>query len=252
MKKLSVYLKRVGIGVSLCALLLSASPQQAEAASASQVREAQRIMTKLGLPTGPVDGIMGPQTRRGLCAFRYISGQTVTRSATISATMMKNLRDYNKKYSSIRQVPEKRNNKGEYMLAHKTCQVIFHANKGKFTRAMPMSSGDSRKGKDTPNGTYTLHNTRRGWHCSNLYPESCRTESTGRFANKTHGNYGNMYNMRWMGKGGLYVHGSMRVPTHPGSAGCIRMNPKDSDWMWDNVGNNGRIPLYVVGNYKWN
>lgn len=255
-RQLSKFTKVAVIVLAVIAILI---PQQASAASSSQIREAQKIMTKFGLPTGPVDGLMGPQTQRGLCAFRYISGLTVDRRSALTVSTMNKLREYNKKYTSLKQIPDRKSYNGEYMVAQKTCQVLFHINKGKFNKAMAMSSGIKTRagGIETPNkprnanrSYFILGNTQRGWHCSNQYPESCRHEKAGRFSHIS--SYGNMYNIRWMNDGGLYVHGSMRVPTRPGSAGCIRVSTKDSDWMWDHVGNNGAIRLYVEGKYNWN
>lgn len=255
LKRFSTYFKMLVVALAIVGLVI---PQSAEAAAAKQIREAQTIMTKFGLPTGPVDGLMGPQTQRGLCAFRYISGMTVTRSSKIDAKTLKTLREYNKKYKSLKQVSDRKSYNGEYMVAQKTCQVLFHINKGKFNKAMAMSSGIKTRagGIETPNKPrysnqkyYTLGNTVRGWHCSNQFPESCRHEKAGRFANMS--SYGNMYNIRSMNDGGLFVHGSTRVPTFPGSAGCIRVTTKDSDWMWDHVGNKGSIHLYVEGRYNW-
>jgi len=250
-------MKRIGIAKIFiaAAIVLSISlPQSVSAATTTQIREAQTIMTKFGLPAGPIDGLMGPQTQRGLCAFRYISGMTVSRSATLDSTLLGKLRQYNTDYSSLKQISDRKTYTGEYMVAQKTCQVLFHIINGKFNKVMPMSSGNPDVGIETPNKPrnadrdyFILGNTQRGWHCSTEYPESCRTETAGRFAYIS--DYGNMYNMRWMNDGGLYVHGSMRVPTYPGSAGCIRVTPTDSDWMWDNVGNNGSIRLYVEGKY---
>lgn len=254
-RQLSRFTKIAIIALAIGAILI---PQQASASSASQIREAQRVMAKFGLPTGSIDGIMGPQTQRGLCAFRYISGMKVTRSAKINSKTMKKLRDYNKQYKSLKQISDRKSYNGEYMVAQKTCQVLFHVDKGKFNRAMPMSSGIKTRagGIETPNkprnanrSYFILGNTQRGWSCSNQYPESCRHEKAGKFSNIS--SYGNMYNMRWMNDGGLYLHGSMRVPTQPGSAGCIRVTTKDSDWMWNHVGNDGAIRLYVEGRYNW-
>lgn len=258
MKIRTTFKKGIKITVLALAIVGLAIPaQNVEAATTAEVREAQTIMTKFGLPTGPVDGYMGPQTQRGLCAFRYISGMTVSRSSTIDSTLMNKLRQYDSQYSSLQQVPTRKNLSQEHMVAQKTCQVMFHAMNGKFTKAMAMSTGSDSVGIETPNeprysdqSYYTLGGTNRGWHCSNQYPDSCRTETAGRFSYIS--DYGNMYNIRWMHDGGLYVHGSMRVPTYPGSAGCIRVSPADSDWMWDNVGNYGSIRLYVEGAYNWN
>lgn len=210
----------------------------------SDVREAQTIMTKFGLPTGPIDGIWGPQTARGICAFRMISGLPVSRKA-INSNDMSALRNFNAHYATISQIPAPNKNVSSYLDLNKTCQVMAYVEGNQYQRVMPVSTGKS--GYDTlKRPSYTVDNTTRGWHCSSQYPESCANMSSGRFANIS--SYGNMYNRRHV-TGGIYVHGSTSVPTAPVSHGCIRVTTTDSDWMYDYVGNAGDVTLFVSGSY---
>lgn len=235
-------MKKAKFFVAVVAFLVAILPVGSAAAqSSSSVANAQRIMTKFGIPTGPVDGLSGSQTSRGLCIFRYMSGLSVSRSNLDSATYTK-LKQYDAAYTSLRQIRAK--STSEYLVAHQTCQAMVYARSGYYQRVMAISTGIP--GHTTPSGSYALGYTQKGWSCSTLYPESCTKQTTGRFAYIS--NYGNMYNMRQV-TGPIYVHGSTSVPTYPASHGCIRVTVSDSDWMYDNVGNSAKPTIYVLGAY---
>jgi lipoprotein-anchoring transpeptidase ErfK/SrfK len=224
-------------------VLAGTVPQPTSAASAT-TKEAQLILTKFGMPVGAVDGVWGSQTARGLCAFRIVVGATASRNG-ISSSTMTTLRNYNKKYSKLQSIPAAtRSGKTTYMYANQTCQAMLYVKGGKYQKAIAISTGKgTTKDDTTPNDTYTMGNTSRGWYCSGQYPESCKKQTTGRFV--TISNFGNMYNRRHV-VNGVYVHGSTSVPTYPASAGCIRVSTKDSDWMYDNVNS---MPIIVAGKY---
>lgn len=227
------------ITLVLAAFAPSATVQAVEASSS--VANAQRIMTKFGIPAGPVDGLSGAQTSRGLCIFRYMAGLSVTRN-NLDSTTYTYLKNYDAKYSSISKIPAR--SSSEYLVAHETCQAMTYASGGYYKRIMAISTGVS--GHGTPNGSYSLGYTQKGWACSTLYPESCRKHTEGKFAYIS--NYGNMYNIRQV-TGPIYVHGSTEVPTYPTSHGCIRVTVSDSDWMYANVGNGARPTITVTGAY---
>lgn len=210
----------------------------------SDVYEAQSIMTQFGIPTGPTDGLWGKQTARGICAFRSIAGLPVNRKA-INGKDMVALRNFKSQYTSIEQIAAPpRDGSGTYLVADKTCQVMIYVEGGRYAKVMAISTGKS--GSDTRVGSFPLGGTQRGWHCSGSYPETCATQTAGRFTPMS--DFGNMYNIRHV-YGGVYVHGSTSVPPYPASHGCIRVTTADSDWMFDRVGNNGRPTLHIVGQY---
>lgn len=220
-------------------------PQPTSAASAT-TKEAQRILSKFGMPVGAIDGVWGSQTARGLCAFRIVVGATPSRNG-ISSSTMTTLRKYNKKYSKLSSIPAAtRSGRTTYMYASQTCQAMLYVKGGRYQKAMAISTGKgTRSDNKTPNSKtyFTMGNTSRGWSCSTQYPESCKKQTTGRFV--TVSNYGNMYNKRHV-VNGVYVHGSTSVPTYPASAGCIRVTVKDSDWMYANVNS---MPIFIAGRY---
>ncbi len=244
-------------GAIVASIMFAATMFSGQAAAQTvNVADAQRIMTELGIPAGPADGKWGPQTARGLCAFRSIAGLGGGRGGITQVDMQK-LVTYDS-YTTLRQIKApKRNNVGTYLVADKTCQTMTYVENEAYIKVMPISTG--KPGKDTPSGVFTLGSTQKGWSCSSLYPD-CAPQTTGRFAKKKNNVpvpvKGNMYNKRQVisSKGqpktsAIYVHGSTSVPTSPASHGCIRVTVSDSDWMYDNVGNKGKVSLHVVGAY---
>lgn len=158
-------------------------------------------------------------------------------------SLLSKLRSYDKQYASLGQIPApKRGGESTYLYVHEKCQVMLYAENGHYKRVMAVSTGKAGKRTETPNVTKRLGYTNRGWSCSTLWPESCRTHTEGRFANIS--DYGNMYNKRGV-IGNILVHGSTFVPTYPDSHGCIRVTVKDADWMYDHVGN-GQKPLIII------
>lgn len=229
---------------SVFALGSVAPAHAATAASSAKIKEAQTIMTKFNLPTGTIDGQFGPNTARGLCSFRQVSNQKWSRSSLTDA-QLKKLRAYDAKYAKLSDIPApKKDGKSTYVLVNQTCQTLTYVEGGYYKRVMTASTG--MKGHTTKEGEYSLGGTKRGWHCSTIYPESCATHTEGRFS--TVEDYGNMYNKRHV-YGAVFVHGSTSVPTYPASHGCIRVTPANSDWMYDNVGNNGPVPIIIDGKY---
>jgi lipoprotein-anchoring transpeptidase ErfK/SrfK len=210
--------------------------------AAAQVREAQTIAKKFGLPVGVADGVNGPQTARGMCAFRSIAGLTASRAAVDAPTLSK-LRSYNTRYASLTGIAAPAlSGRTTYLIVNKTCQSMVFVKNGFYRAVMPVSTG--MPGHDTPVGSYTLGGTQKGWQCSTLYPESCNKQSTGRFVSVS--SKGNMYNPREL-RGAIFLHGSTSVPTYPASHGCVRVTVATSDWMFDNV--DAALPLRIVGTY---
>ena len=68
------------------------------------MKEAQAILTSFGIPAGSVDGLFGPETGRGLCAFRRIAGLPVSRGPLDTKTLTA-LRTYDRTYPTLRDIP---------------------------------------------------------------------------------------------------------------------------------------------------
>lgn len=242
MKKMFI-LSMLVLGLVISPLYTATS----EAAYSSSVYNSQKIMSKFAIPTGPIDGNLGPQTRRGLCIFRYMSGLSVSLK-TLDSTTYSKLKSYNTTYSSLSTIPARMSTStNQILVAHETCQAMTFSKKaanGKHYYAKVMAISTGVTGHGTPNGTYSLNKTKLGWSCSTTYNTTCKTQTTGKYL--SHGSYGNMYNYRWFNSSKYGIHGSTSVPTYPASHGCVRVTVSDSDWMYANVGNGSIVPKLVV------
>lgn len=234
--------------IVLAVVVATIAPAQAiNVQSKSTLRATQQKLKDFGINPGPIDGIYGPKTGRALCTFRWISGMDVHRDNLDTDTYQK-INEHTNQYGYITNVPAGQF-KGEdtYIYVNKTCQTMIYVEHQKIRRVINVSTG--KKGHETPDTVRRLGGTQKGWHCSTLYPESCRTQHTG--MNKKYSDVGNMYNKRYV-MGAIYLHGSTSVPTYPASHGCIRVSVWDSDWMYKHVGNRdtgGRPWIYIGGSY---
>jgi hypothetical protein len=248
---------RFGATALTLALFLGMLSAPKASAYSQQILDAQRIINSLAIPVGPLDGLNGPNTAQGYCGFRMLAGLPVSRANLDTATWQK-LQEYkaayggsSDAYANLHATPKKSlNGKSTYLLVDQTCQLMQYVYQGTVWAVIPVSTG--RPGLDTPNGSYTLGPTVRGWSCSTIYPETCYLQKNGEFVNFKGAdgivrNKGNMYNKRGFLAGGFYVHGSNTVPTSPQSGGCIRVSVPMADWLYHSVPSG--VPLYVTGKY---
>ncbi len=179
------------------------------------LREAQRLLTDLGYPAGPVDGIDGAQTRRGLCAWRQLEGLPVSRQP-LQPGELEALRAT----TGLPAAPA-----GRGVTVDKTCQVVYYRQDGVWRFVHTASTGADGLPRT---GSYEIQRTREGWHTSTLYPAPDP----------------NMYNTLYF-HGAIAIHGSNNVPTDPASAGCVRVTPPAADQLFADL----RIgdPVEVIG-----
>ena len=224
----------------------------------STVRDVQRILQGLSIPTGPVDGFWGAQTAQGLCTFRQLAGLPVSRQG-INEDDLDRLLTYDAAYAQLWQIPApERMGRSTYLLASLTCQTMLYVQDGHYSRVFRISSGNAEY--PTPAGRYVLGSTWPGWSCSTLFPDACYNRPYGMNAliewdeesedpNPAFSQFGNMYNKRSF-LGSYMLHGSAFVPTYPASHGCVRMTIADSDWMYRNLTTRGGVIAFeVVGGY---
>jgi uncharacterized protein YabE (DUF348 family)/lipoprotein-anchoring transpeptidase ErfK/SrfK len=185
--------------------------------AAGPVREAQRLLADLGYPVGPVDGVDGAQTRRGLCAWRRLEGHDVSRG-TLRPGELEALR-------ATSALPAASSGRG--VAVDRTCQVVYHRQEGRWQHVHHASTGADGLPRE---GSYVIGRTRAGWHTSTLYPAPAP----------------NMYNSLYF-HGSIAIHGSDHVPPHPASAGCVRVTPQAADQLFGDL----RIgdPVRVTGSY---
>ena len=185
---------------------------------ASPVREAQQLLAGLGYPVGPVDGADGAQTRRSLCAWRRLEGRDVSRQG-IQPGELEALR-------ATSGLPAA-SAAGRGVTVDRTCQALYYRQDGRWRHVHAVSTGAD--GLPAP-GSYTIQRTRPGWHTSTLYPSA----------------QPNMYNSLYF-HGAIAIHGSHHVPTHPASAGCVRVTPRAADQLFASLGVGD--PVRVIGTY---
>jgi len=189
----------------------------AEASTSSNVRDAQTRLQQLGYPAGTVDGIDGPQTRRGLCAWRRLEGRTAHRGPLASGEL--------KALRNTKGLPTTGSGRG--VTVDKTCQTVYYRQAGRWQKVMRASTGSDGLPRV---GSYKIERTRAGWHTSTLYPAPSP----------------NMYNTLYF-RGAIAIHGSHQVPTYPASKGCVRVTPKDADYLFARL----RVgsPVKVIGKF---
>ena len=213
--------RRVAVLASVVAatLLLLLVPPRATPADASTtaVREAQQLLNDLGYPAGPVDGLDGRQTRRGLCAWRRLEGRE-THRGPLASSELPALR-------ATTRLP--RASAGRSVTVDRTCQTVYYRQDGRWRKVLRASTG---KGGLPNRGAYAITRKRAGWHTSSLYPASSP----------------NMYNSMYF-SGAIAIHGSRDVPTHPASSGCVRVTPKGADYLFARV--KVGDPVKVIGAY---
>jgi lipoprotein-anchoring transpeptidase ErfK/SrfK len=213
-----LFLMCLTVLLALTTLLAGVGVQPAEAAVDKRVREAQTLLKDLGYPVGVVDGIDGPRTRQGLCAWRRLQGRTASRAALTSSEL--------KAIRATTRLPNA--SKGRGVTVDRTCQTVYYRRDGRWAKVLIASTGKS--GTLPKVGDYKIQRKRAGWHTSSLYPAASP----------------NMYNTMYF-SGAIAIHGSKSVPASPASAGCVRVTPKGADYLF------GRLkvgdPVKVIG--RW-
>lgn len=164
------------------------------------VRRAEERLADLGYWVGPVDGVLDPVSRQAVVAFQKVAGRKATGRLTRADLA-----------ALDRAVPPLPRETGpahvEVDLAR---QVLFLVDaQGKVGNILPISTGTGKPFRengysgiaDTPCGHLEVFSKLAGWKKSPL---------------------GEMYNPLYV-VGGIAIHGSLDVPPHPASHGCIRV-----------------------------
>lgn len=173
-------------------------------------RNLNRELVPFGMPKLELDGKVGNQTRRALCAVRLLTGQETSRDTPTS--------------TEIRNLQKRQTFKAPLggIVISRECQVMAVNIDNKLSMVLPVSTGKSEY--RTPEGSFRVQYGRFGWHNSSLYPEE-------------RGN-GNMYKPVYF-NGAIAFHGSRDMYnslTYPASHGCVRVTVSDADKLWALVG----------------
>jgi lipoprotein-anchoring transpeptidase ErfK/SrfK len=199
-------------------LLTNVGTSTAEAATSTQIAQAQQALKDLGYPIDAVDGVDGPKTRRGLCAWRRLQGRTASRGPLTSAEL-----------TAIRATTRLPNaSAGRGVTVDRTCQTVYFRTDGRWRKVLIASTGSD--GVQPRAGDYRIQRKRAGWHTSTRYPASSP----------------NRYNTLCF-DGPSAIHGSKSVPTYPASHGCVRVTTGGADYLFPRmkVGD----PVKVIGRY---
>jgi len=187
-------------GLLLLSMLSSASAQQGRRAlTATQIREAERLLSELGYWTGPVDGRFDEGSRSALIAFQKWEGRATTGKLTLE------------ELEAIRNgVPPKARDLGyAHVEVDVDRQVLMLVNDEGAVRVLPVSTGSDKPFMDqgqesiayTPRGRFVVYDKTYGWE---------------------NGDLGSVYYANYI-SGGVAIHGYLSVPTTPASHGCIRI-----------------------------
>jgi hypothetical protein len=208
----------VAAGVISLTLLIPAPPAAANAG----FRAVEQHLRDLGYPVGQVDGVQDGESLRALCAWRRLSGSTANRAGIRSSEYDRIL--------STKGLPSV-SRTATHLVVDRTCQVVTFRANGRVQRVLAASTG--RAGKETPTGVFSVDRKRSGWHTSTLYPAP----------------QPNMYNTMYF-NGPVAVHGAREVPAEPASSGCVRVTPRDADYLFPRVPIGTRVE--VIGSWGGN
>ncbi|MEO1056547.1 MAG: L,D-transpeptidase [Actinomycetota bacterium] len=216
--------------------------QENFASVGGQQHRLNALLTPLGFPEMPVDGISGPVTRRGLCAARTALGMEVNRSDMEAGSA-----DEERLFATEElPVPPFTAADGRWIVIDRTCQVMFAGEGDRLVFVFPTSTGEAghetRLQERTRAFRYDPANHNGGWHNSSTYPVDADNPLNG-----------NMYRPLYFDRGQA-IHGANNVPTSPQSKGCARLRPSHQDalvaWLGlDGIGgptnSSGRIDVRV-------
>lgn len=184
-------------------------------------------LSALGIPTGVVDGIVSPGTKRGMCVFRDLTGQKATRKLPTPELMQQ--------ISTTTELPQlPRKLRSVKALVSLTCQAAYITDgTGTILRVLSVSTGKDNGVHRTRPGFKRVYYKVNAWQRSTLYPEP-----DGR-----PGLYRPIYFDR-----GIAFHGVRKpVRTYPQSHACVRTWPADQDWLWNKLKVRDRV--FVYGDY---
>lgn len=205
----------------------TASPAADPVISISPELAMESQLAALGLQTGIVDGIITAGTKRGMCAFRDLTGLKATRKLPTPQLM-----NQISTTTSLPSLPARLN--GVKALVSLTCQTAYITDgAGTILRVLPVSTGKDLGLHATRTGFKRVYYKVNRWQKSTLFPEP-----DGR-----PGLYRPIYFDR-----GIAFHGVRKpIRTFPQSHACVRTWPSDQDWLWNQL--KLRDKVFVYGNY---
>jgi peptidoglycan hydrolase-like protein with peptidoglycan-binding domain len=205
----------------------AATPAPAELAKGAQgqaVLDLEHRLAGLRYYVGAIDGTYDADTESGVMAYQKTTGMSRTGRATpdvisgINATTT----------PPPPLVPGGGSNRVEIDL---TRQVLFLYKGDSLAAILPVSTGSGERfcsggwcrNAVTNTGSFRVYRRAAGWETSPL---------------------GRLYNPLYF-DGGIALHGSLSVPPHPASHGCVRIPMSAAEWVPNEVPNG--TPVHVLG-----
>lgn len=165
----------------------------------TQTREAERRLSELGYWTGPIDGAFDSATRAAVVAFQKWEGRHVNGRLTLDELEAIRASDF----------PKARELGYPHIEVDVDRQLLMIVNDEGRVTVLPVSTGSGKPFIDegqtsiayTPRGRFVVYDKTAGWE---------------------EGSARSMYYSNYI-SGGVAIHGSPNVPSHPASHGCIRI-----------------------------
>ena len=203
------------------------APAPAELARGSQgqaVLELEQRLAGLRYHVGPVDGTYDADTESGVMAYQKTTGMSRTGRAT--PDVISGVNSTTTPPPPL--VPGGGSNRVEIDL---TRQVLFLYKGDTLGAILPVSTGSGERfcsggwcrNAVTNTGSFSVYRRAAGWETSPL---------------------GRLYNPLYF-DGGIAIHGSLSVPPHPASHGCVRIPMSAAEWFPNEVPNG--TPVHVLG-----
>lgn len=177
-------------------------PDLAQGAKGPEVLAVQQRLVELGFDPGKVDGSFGLATRYAVEGFQKLQGLSV--SGVVNPEVVNALN------ASVEVMPLVENGSANRVEIDLSRQVMILYKEGKIRLISTISSGSGRR------------------YCVNGACQTARTPSGAfrflwRYSGWRESRLGKLYNPVYFTEGGIAIHGSTSVPTHPASHGCIRI-----------------------------
>jgi lipoprotein-anchoring transpeptidase ErfK/SrfK len=178
------------------------------------VQALQQRLIDLGYFLQSADGSYGFATQQAVWAFQKAAG--LYRDGVIGPKTQAALD------AGYRPTPQ--SSSGKVVEIDLDRQILMAVEDGHVVRIINTSTGNGEtfeaQGRtyraSTPRGTFHVYMQENGMHSSTL-------------------ELGDMWRPKYF-TGGIAVHGSSSIPTHPASHGCVRVSNAAMNWIWDTWG----------------
>ena len=190
------------------------TPGPATAPTAPSPQQVEERLEALRFDPGAVDGVVNEDTGEAVMAFQKAHG--MERTGELNDAVSTAVMAQHSPPPPLR--PGGGANRVEIDLNR---QILMVYEDDALSKVLPISSGTDET--PTPTGAYRINHRVSGWETSRL---------------------GRLYNSQYF-VGGYAIHGSLSVPPHPASHGCVRIPMRAADWLPDHVGIG--TPVYVLG-----